>query len=231
MQTEAEGARDEELVRRHAPLAAMLAARFSRHRREVDELTQVAMVGLWNAARRFDPDRGVAFETFAWRTIVGMLKRHKRDHAWMIRPPRSSHDSFLAVSAVVEDLTHELGRSPTVGEISERSGIPEEKVALGLEVLHRATTDSLERSESAHDEPTPFLARHELGFDRAADRSELARLMAVLTPREREIVALRFFADLTQSAIGRRVGCSQMHVSRTLTTALAKLRRAAETAA
>ncbi|HET6875442.1 MAG TPA: sigma-70 family RNA polymerase sigma factor [Acidimicrobiales bacterium] len=212
------------LLSAHTSLAHALARRFARHRREVDELTQVAMIGLWNAARRFDPDRGAAFPTFAWRTITGELKRHRRDRGWTVRPPRSSQDAFLAVSAGVEELTHELHRSPTVAEIAVRTGLTEEAVVLGTEALRRGTTEPLSQEDGLGMDHDGRLAFDDPGFVQAFHRSELAELLDCLDQFERRTVYLRFFEDLAQSDIAKRLGCSQMHVSRTLARSLAKMR-------
>ena len=211
----------DELMAGGVSVARHLARRFSRGRHEVDELTQVAMIGLWHAARRYDPDHGASFQTFAWRTIAGELKRHRRDAGWTVRPPRSSHDSFLAISAAIEELTHELRRSPTMAELARRTGLSEEAVILGTEVLQRGLTAPLGGEADDYD---GRLAADEPGYGRVFLKTEVDSLLVTLSPFERTTVHLRFFEDLTQSEIAARLGCSQMHVSRTLVRALTKLR-------
>lgn len=221
------------LVASQLPLASHLALRFRNRGLAVDDLKQVAALALIKAIDRYDPARGTAFATYAVPTIVGELKRHFRDRSWSIRVPRGLKDRWVTVMAGASDLTQELGRTPTVREVAERACMREEEV---IEALHAATSfhpqsiyterDTEDMSAGERD----ILAMDDDLIERANDRDELRRVLEALDERERTIVYLRFFHELTQSEIAARVGVSQMHVSRLLQRSLTKLRAAAEAA-
>lgn len=215
----------EEAVRRYLPLARSLAARYRAGTEPLDDLVQVASIGLLKAIDRFDPARGTAFSSFAVPTILGELRRHFRDRTWAVRVPRERQELYLRIERSRDQLTAALGRQPTVAELSARLGAGEEDVlrAIELDVAHHAVT--LDGESGA--ELTPGTL--DGGYERAEDRAVLAPLLAVLTPQESEIVRLRFAEDLTQDAIAARLGVSQMHVSRVLRRSLVRLREAAET--
>lgn len=219
------------MVERHLGLARHLALRYSDSGEPLDDLFQVASLGLVNAVDRFDPSRGIAFTTFAVPTIVGELKRHFRDRGWAIHVPRDLKEASLRVRRAIAE--HEGSRPPTPAELAEATGLSLEGVLEALDVGGVQRTLSLDAPASSDEESSATLADL-LGQDdselaRAADRTLLETLMRSVTPREREILRLRFAEDLTQSQIGERIGVSQMQVSRILRGALMRMRAAAQT--
>jgi RNA polymerase sigma-B factor len=218
----------EMLIERFLPLARQLARRYQRPDEPFDDLFQVACLGLINAIERFDLDRGVAFSSYALPTIVGEIKRYFRDRTWSVRVPRDLQELALKVGRTVSDLTVRLHREPTVAEIVAQVGASEEEVLEALEAYgaHKAT--SLEEPHGSDDEGGDtlgdVLGAEEDGFACAEDRATIAGLMRAITPREREVLLLRFSEDLTQAEIGEYVGLSQMQVSRIIRQALARLR-------
>lgn len=215
----------ETLVRDNRALAQRLAAHFASRGQPLEDLEQVAYIGLVTAARRFDPERGVRFATFARATIVGELKKYFRDHAWTVHVPRPVQETYLAVRGATEDLTQELGRSPTPDELAKRVGSDVEDVIEALDAASALHVDSLDRpaGDEEGDRPTER-GVEEYGFARIEDRAWLVPALATLPERERTILRLRFFDGHPQSAIASRVGISQMHVSRLLARSLAQLR-------
>jgi RNA polymerase sigma-B factor len=222
----------ERLVCRYLPLARYAASQYAQRSEPFDDLVQIAAVGLLKALERFDPARGTAFASFALPTMSGELRRHFRDHAWLVRPPRGLQELVLRTEGALERLTARLGRSPTTTELSEELGLDEEEVLEALEAAGARTGVSLSTPARGRGEEDGTLqdriGRDDDALVTAEQRAMLASLWDTLTVREREIVLLRFAEDLTQSAIGRRMGLSQMHVSRVIRQALDKLRRAAE---
>ncbi|HEU0130982.1 MAG TPA: sigma-70 family RNA polymerase sigma factor [Mycobacteriales bacterium] len=218
----------ETLVRTHRDLAERLAARFTGRGQPAEDLRQVAYVGLVTAAQRFDAGRGNKFATFAQATIVGELKKYFRDHAWTLHVARPVQELYLAARAASEDLTQELGRTPTPKELAVRLGATEEQVIESLEARSALHVDSLDRPRDDDDtgawHDTPAV---EDGYRVVEERSWLVPALSALPQRERDILRLRFFEGLPQSAIAARVGISQMHVSRLLARSLARLRSAA----
>jgi RNA polymerase sigma-B factor len=213
-----------ELVQRHLGLAHHLARRFRFRADQHDDLVQVASIALINAVDRFDPSRGVAFSTFATKTIIGELKHYLRDRGWVVRTPRRLQELSLEIAGTVERLTQVLGRPPTVLEIAANAGITEEEVLEGLEAgqAHYATSvDHLSQRSQRSDDP---LGVSDTGFELAEDRETIAAAIECLPERSRAILHLRFVEGMTQSQIAERMGISQMHVSRLLTQSLAKLR-------
>ena len=216
-----------ELVERFLPLARHLANRY-RLRGEYDDLVQVASYALIKAIERYDPDRGLAFSSFAVPTILGELKRYFRDHGWAVRVPRELQERALQVHRTSEQLSARLGRSPTPAEIA----FVMDSVELVLEALQTASAlrpDRLDAPIEADDgeHEHPGVAAEESGYTLAEASATLKPLLAQLTPRERAILHLRFEEDLTQSEIGAQLGISQMHVSRILRKAIAKLQQLA----
>lgn len=207
------------LVERFLPLARQLARRYHRGAEPLDDLVQVASLGLLNAIDRFDPERETAFSSFAVPTIVGELKRHYRDRGWSVRVPRDLQELAIKLDGATDALTRELGRSPTTAEIARRLRTTEEHVLEAREAGGAYRAAPLAGDEEGGLDP---------GFSRAEDAATVARLLRLLTPREREVLRLRFEEDLTQSEIGARIGVSQMHVSRLIRQAIARLREAAE---
>jgi RNA polymerase sigma-B factor len=217
----------DELVEEHAPLAHFLASRFANRGEQRDDLVQVALVGLFKAVERFDPDRGLQFSTFATPTILGELKRHFRDRGWAVRVPRRVQELHLQLGRIVSTLGQEHGRSPTPAEVAERAGVSEEAVLEAMEAGSLYRLVSLDGSVTPDDEGGELascLGDDDPEFERIEHRSEIDELLEVLPARERRIVELRFFEGMTQSEIAERVGVSQMHVSRLLTRSLELLR-------
>ncbi len=217
----------EHLVRLHLPLVEHLARRFSNRGEPLDDLTQVGMIGLIKAVDRFEPARGVEFSTYATPTIVGEIKRHFRDKGWAIRVPRRLQELRLELAAVTSELTQELGRSPTVAEVAARLHLDQDSVLEGLESANAYSTLSLDAPNNRDDVGASL--SDALGGDDAAlghveYRESLRPLLAELDPRDRKILLLRFFHQMTQSQIATELGMSQMHVSRLLSRALVRLR-------
>jgi RNA polymerase sigma-B factor len=217
------------IVERFLPLARQLAARYQRPEEPFDDVFQVACFGLIKAVDRFDAERGVAFSSYAVPTIMGEIKRHFRDRTWAVRVPRDLQDLALRVDRVATEMTRELGRAPTVDEVARAiDGEPEDVLeAMQASTAYRAT--SLETPRSGGDEESgdtlgDTVGITDDGFALAEQRAVLHALLRSLTPREREVVRLRFEEDLTQAAIGERIGVSQMQVSRVLRHALGRLR-------
>jgi RNA polymerase sigma-B factor len=221
------------LVERFLPLARQLARRYQRGGEPLDDLVQVASLGLLKAIDRFEPDRETAFSSFAVPTILGELKRHFRDRGWSVRVPRDLQEMSVRVDRVTEELSRELGRAPTPAEIAEHIGVTTEQVLEAREAAGAYRAVSLDRPRDDDEEGDGMaetMGAEDPGFGLAEDAATVERLMAVLTDREREVLRLRFAEDLTQSEIGARVGVSQMHVSRLIRQAVARLREAAEEA-
>jgi RNA polymerase sigma-B factor len=213
------------LIEEHRGFAEYLARRFSDRGEPLDDLRQVALIGLLKAVERFEPERGLSFTTFAGPTIIGELKRHFRDRAWWVRVPRRLQETSLRVERGRSELGQELGRVPTPAEIGERVGISEEQVLEGMEAAGFYRVGSLDLPTSDRDGTT---TGERVGGDddelgRVEDLTLVRTMLDTLPTRERHIVYLRFFEGLTQAEIAERVGVSQMHVSRLLTRSLATL--------
>ena len=222
-----------QLVERHMGLAAHVARRFGRRGPSDDDLRQVAFLALVKAVDRFDPAREVAFSTFAGRTIEGEIKRHFRDHTWTVRVPRSAKELHLQLRRATDELTHRLGRSPTVPELAAHVEVTIDDVIEGIAAGSAYTTASLDAPIAGADgrsEPGRELGQVDSGFDRATDSELVARMIERLPPREQEIVRLRFYEELSQSEIAERIGISQMHVSRLLRRSFEQMRRQTEPA-
>jgi RNA polymerase sigma-B factor len=222
-----------DLVERLMPLARSLALRFNHSGEPLDDLVQVASLGLVKAIDRFDPDRGFAFTSFATPTILGELRRHLRDTAWALRVPRELQERALGVARAANELSTTLGRPPTAGEIAGATGIGLEDVveARAAGTARHAVSIYRPLSEGESEPLADVLGAEDPGFGLAEDAMTSERLLASLPHREREILRLRYEEELTQSEIGERVGCSQMHVSRLIRQSLEHLREAAGTAA
>ena len=221
----------DELIEAHLGLAEYLARRFANRGEPLDDLVQVASLGLVKAVERFDPARGLEFTTFATPTIVGELKRHFRDKGWAVRVPRRVQELHLRVTRVIDDLALELGRSPTVQEIAQRAGTTEDEVIEAIDAGSAYRSTSLDAGRSDDEESPGLLGQ--LGeldpeLSRAERRAALSPLLAELPEREQVMLYLRFYEGMTQSEIAKRLGISQMHVSRLLSRSLQALRSAAE---
>jgi len=208
-------------------LADHLARRYAGRGESLEDLTQVAYLALVKAADRFDADRGAEFATFATPTVLGELKRHFRDKGWAIRVPRHLQELRLALTRAVDDLTHELQRSPNVHELATHLSISEDEVLQGLECGRAYSTQSIDPLLDPGDDEVPLAAvvgEIDPGIERVEDRHALKPLMHELPERERRMLELRFFQNRTQTEIAEELGISQMHVSRLLTKTLADLR-------
>jgi RNA polymerase sigma-B factor len=215
----------EELVALYQPLAEYLARRFFGRGEPIEDLTQVATIGLLKAIDRFDVERGVKFSTYATATIVGELKRHFRDKGWALRVPRRLQESGLKVGRAVTDLYQDLGRAPTVREIAGRTGLSEEEVLEAQETAQAYTTASLDAPTDDEGSTTgDKLGTEEETFEFLEGWASVAPAIRELPPRERHILYLRFFRGFTQTRIAEELGISQMHVSRLLSRTLSVLR-------
>ncbi|MDQ1711619.1 MAG: polymerase sigma-B factor [Frankiaceae bacterium] len=214
------------LVRTHLALAERLALRYAGRGQPYEDLQQVAYLGLVTAARRFDPERGVQFVTFAQATVVGELKKYFRDYSWGLRVARPVQELYLAVRTASEELTQRTGRSPTPAELAAVVGATEDDVVESLEAGAALHVDSLDLPVRDEERPREVPCDED-GFRVVDERSWLVPALHTLPEREREILRLRFFEGLPQSAIALRIGVSQMHVSRLLARSLAALRACA----
>ena len=221
----------EELVRRFLPFARKLALRYVHSREPLDDLVQVASVGLLNAIERFEPGRGKKFTSFAAPTIVGELKRHFRDKGWSVHVPRDLQERALAVSRHSERMSARLGRSPTLEELSEALECTIPQVMEAIDAAHNYHPASLD-APVAHDGEdrcslAETLGNDDNGFELAEHRQALAASWSTLTEVEREVLSLRLVSEMTQREISQRIGCSQMHVSRLLRRSMIRLDAAA----
>src|ERR687888_2739552 len=215
----------EELVRRFLPLARSLALRYRGASEPLDDLVQVASLGLIKALDGFDLERGRSFIAYAAPTILGELRRHFRDRVWEVRLPRGLQERTMAVQEAAQKLSEELGQTPTVGQIAKRLELTDEEVSEALQAEEARRTLSLDVPRSREDaESVPMVetvGEAETGYDRV--EAQIAAEGAPLTERERTVLRLRFEQDLNQYEIGRRLGVSQMQVSRIMRKALRKL--------
>lgn len=217
----------DEVVRLNMPLVTGLARRFQNRGEPLEDLEQVAAVGLLHAIDRFDVRRGVAFSTFATPTVAGEIKRYFRDHGWMVRVPRTLQEMRLTLTATTPVIAQELGRAPTTAELAERLGVTEAEVTEGLAAGNAYSALSLDLpSGEEGDEPSlaDGLGEEETAYDFIEDCVSLKPLLEELPERERKILHLRFFEEMTQTEIAEQVGISQMHVSRLLSRTLTQLR-------
>src|SRR3712207_4230083 len=220
------GARDE-LIERYMPLARSLALRYRRASEPLDDLIQVASVGLVKAVDRWDPDRGLAFSSYAVPTILGELRRYFRDSTWDVRPARDMQELCLAVEEARDELWIELGRSPTVDDLASHVKRTPEEVMEALQASDGRSLRSLDapvhEEEGDSASAGELIGDHDPGFDRVEAGATIEQLTSILDERAREILRLRFQEDLLQSEIAERVGCSQMHVSRIIRSSLERL--------
>jgi RNA polymerase sigma-B factor len=218
-------ARDRALVEL-MPLVRSLASRYAGRGEPLEDLVQVGALGLIKAVDRFDVDRGVKFSSYAVPTIVGEIRRHFRDKAWAMHVPRRLKELSVRLSRLLDDLTTELGRSPTVAELAEAAGAEEEDVIDALDSAHAYSTRSLHAplEEGGDDSLAEKLGTTDAGYGEVEDGTLVAAGLDALDERERRIVELRFFEEMTQSQIAAELGISQMHVSRLLRRALVTMR-------
>lgn len=222
----------EALVHLHLPLVEHCARRFRNRGEPFEDLVQVGTIGLIKSVDRFDTDRGVEFSTYATPTIIGEIKRYFRDKGWAIRVPRRLQELRMQITAATAELTQSLGRSPTPREIAERVGCSVEEIVEGLESSNAYSTLSLDATDDSEDSGGQSML-DAIGIDDEAleqveIRESVKPLLEGLPPREKKILLLRFFKNMTQSQIAAEIGVSQMHVSRLLTRTLDQLRASLE---
>ena len=215
------------IIERFMPLARQLARRYEHGREDLDDLEQVAAIGLIKAIDRFDPARGLAFTSFAFPTILGELKRHFRDRSWSVRVPRPLQVRVARIEMLTTELSGELGRSPTVTEIAARSQATNEEVIEALQAAKARHATSFDRPRNESGETYDF-AIVDPGFEQAEDAADLEHLMGILGERERLILRLRFREDWLQSQIAELTGVSQMHISRLITRSIDRLHEASQ---
>ncbi|MEU8794850.1 RNA polymerase sigma factor SigF [Streptomyces sp. NPDC048643] len=220
----------EELVAAWLPMAHRIASRFRDRGEAMEDLRQVAALGLIKAINRFEPARG-AFESYAVPTITGEIKRHFRDRMWAVRVPRRVQELRNQVRAARRELTERPGSpEPAVAEIAAHTGLTEEEVAEGLEALESFSTLSLDAELTAGDDGYSLgdtLSTTDSAFDVVVDREAAKKALGRLPERERTVLYLRFFEDMTQSRIAEKLGISQMHVSRLITRSCRQVRKEA----
>ncbi|MGH2995103.1 MAG: SigB/SigF/SigG family RNA polymerase sigma factor [Gaiellaceae bacterium] len=219
----------ERLIEQYLPLVRSLARRYSYRGEQLEDLVQVGCIGLIKAIDRFDIDRGVELTTYATPNIIGEIKRHFRDKGWSVRVPRGLQELNVRLSNLLEQLTVQFERSPTIAELAQASGVQEEEVLEALESGQAYATLSLSGPSSgdgdADLDPLESLGELEHEYEVSENRAVLAPGLRALDERERKILHLRFFEGLTQSQIAQLMGISQMHVSRLIRRSLEKLRQ------
>lgn len=219
------------LIERFLPLARSLARRYERGSEPLEDLVQVASMALVKAIDRYDPARGYAFSSFAVPTIAGELKRHFRDHTWMVRPPRGIQEVTLRVEGALARLSQQLDRSPTTRELAEAVGVSDEAILEAMQARSARGALSLHAPQGEPGEAISLqdvLGADDPDLERAETRAQLDRLMTGVSPRAREMLRMRFEEDMTQAQIGAAIGISQMQVSRILRQTIARLREVAE---
>jgi RNA polymerase sigma-B factor len=209
----------DEIVTATLWIATRSARRFADRGEPFDDLVQVARIGLLKSIDRFDPSHGVPFGAYATPTILGELRRHFRDHTWSVHVPRRAKDMRPAVNAANEELKRQLERSPRVSEIADRLSVSPDVVIEALEANNAYRTQSLDPVSTGN------AASVEGGFDAPLNREVVLRLLEQLPPREKKILYLRFFEDMSQERIANEIGTSQVHVGRLLASSLATLRK------
>lgn len=223
----------EALVRRFLPLARKLARHYYSGGEPLDDLVQVASVGLVKAIERFDETRGLSFASYAVPTITGELKRYFRDCVWPLHVPRGMQERALAVNAASRQLADQTGRTPTVAQLGERLGLDEREVLDGLKAYEAFDTLSLDAPASTQDDVEPrarveTVGSTDPGYDLAEERLTVNAVMRRLPAKERRVLRLRYIEDRTQADIAARIGVSQMQVSRVLARTLDRLQRSVE---
>jgi RNA polymerase sigma-B factor len=219
----------EELITRYLPLVKSLARRFSSRGQPVEDLIQVGSIGLIKAVDRFDLERGVELSTYATPTIMGEIKRYFRDKGWAVKVPRALQDLNVRLNRVIEQLTVELQRSPTIAELAAATEVSEEEVVEALESGRAYSSVSLFSGGTGDDDQSlellDYLGSEEEAYEIFEQRRVLAPAMVRLDPRERLILHLRFFEGMTQTQVAARIGISQMHVSRLIRKSIDNLRQ------
>src|SRR5216117_3927433 len=218
----------EQLIEAHMSLVRSLARRYSYRGEQLEDLVQIGAIGLIKAIDRFDVNRGVELTTYATPNIIGEIKRHFRDRSWAVRVPRGLQELNVQLSKLIEQLTVQLSRSPTIPELAKAAGVEEEEVLEALESGRAYSSLSLSTGGTQEDgeelDPLESIGTEEHQYEVSEDRAVLAPGFRVLDERERKILHLRFFEGLTQSQIAQQIGISQMHVSRLIRRSLEKIR-------
>jgi RNA polymerase sigma-B factor len=218
----------EQLIEQYMSLVRSLARRYSYRGEQLEDLVQIGAIGLIKAIDRFDVNRGVELTTYATPNIIGEIKRHFRDKGWSVRVPRGLQELNVQLSRLIEQLTVQLGRSPTIAELAKAANVEEEEVLEALESGRAYSSLSLSTGGGGDDDgdldPLESIGTEEHAYEVSEDRAVLAPGFRVLDDRERKILHLRFFKGLTQSQIAQQVGISQMHVSRLIRRSLEKIR-------
>ena len=209
-----------QIVERTLWLAHRAARRFNDRGEPFDDILQVARVALLNSVDRFDPSHGVPFGAYATPTITGEIKRHFRDRTWRVHVPRRAKDLRPAVNSASEELGNELGRSPTAREVALRLDIDEDSVLEAIEANGAYRTALLDSTTERQLRDTDV----ESDLDGVLNRELVSKVLERLRPRERQIIQLRFFDEMTQAQIAELIGTSQVHVGRLITSSLALLR-------
>jgi RNA polymerase sigma-B factor len=224
----------ERLIRNYLPLANSIARRFDRGQRvPLEDLQQIAAIGLLKALDRYDPAHGAAFSTFAVPTMRGEILRYFRDFTWTVRPPRELQERAIRIEREREQLTNDLGRNPTARELAAQVGCTPEELLDASEAAHSRSGDSFDRPATTQEGDAATLEERlgdeDPGFEAAEASATLDRLLNTLSERDQLVLRLRFREDLTQTEIAQRLGCSQMHVSRIQRAAVAQLAQSATT--
>jgi RNA polymerase sigma-B factor len=218
----------EQLIERYMSLVRSLARRYSYRGEQLDDLIQIGAIGLIKAIDRFDLERGVELTTYATPNIIGEIKRHFRDRGWSVRVPRGLQELNVQLSRLVEQLTVQLERSPTIAELAKAANVEEEQVLEALESGRAYSSLSLSSGSSIGDDeeidPLETIGTDEHEYELSENRAVLEPGFRILDERERRILHLRFFEGLTQSQIAQQIGISQMHVSRLIRRSLEKIR-------
>ncbi len=215
----------EQLIEQSMPLVRSLARRYSYRGEQLEDLIQIGAIGLIKAIDRFDLDRGVELTTYATPNITGEIKRHFRDKGWAVRVPRGLQELNVQLSRLTDELTVQVGRSPTIPELAQAAGVDEERVLEALESGRAYSSLSLSAGGGGDDlDPLESIGTEEHQYRVSEDRVVLAPGFKALDERERRILQLRFFGGLTQSQIAQQVGISQMHVSRLIRRSLETIR-------
>jgi RNA polymerase sigma-B factor len=217
------------IVTRCLPLAEHIARHYDRRGEDLEDLTQIARLGLVNAVKRFDPEKGAGFLSFAVPTMMGEVRRHFRDHGWAMHVPRRLKDRHVQLTRAMSDMTQSLGRAPTPSELAEYLEIDRQDVVESLVASAAYRTHSIDAPVGGGDDGDARMLQDTVGgpdpaFARITDQESVRPLIAALPERERTILYLRFFDSMTQSQIAERIGVSQMHVSRILERTLKELR-------
>ncbi|NGQ96053.1 RNA polymerase sigma factor SigB [Brevibacillus sp. SYP-B805] len=221
------------LVLHFRPLVESIAARFARGQEPLEDLIQVGMIGLLGALRRYDTSFGRTFESFAIPTIVGEIKRHIRDKTWSVHVPRRIKELSPKIKKAVDELTVRLQRSPQIADIARHLSVSEEEVLETMEMGRNYHTLSVDNEIEADSDGSTItlldlIGSEDRGYDHVEQEMTLAKILHVLNDREKEIIQLIFYDNLSQKQAGDQLGISQMHVSRLQRRALAKLREAME---